>query len=70
MKDFAEIFRVLFAAVLFASPSTAQPFESSATWLQGFDDWISELSQVKATDFQWSVGAGAGTSPDFPGGDN
>ena len=70
MNDLAKSFRVFCAAVLFASPSAAQPFESSATWLQGFDDWISELSQVKATDFQWSVGAGMGTAPDFPGGDN
>jgi outer membrane scaffolding protein for murein synthesis (MipA/OmpV family) len=47
----------------------AQPFETSTSWLQGFDDWISEIGTMKAEDFQFSVGAGVGMTPDYPGGD-
>jgi outer membrane protein len=47
----------------------AQPFENSTTWLQGFDDWISEVGQMKAQDFQFSLGTGVGFAPDYPGSD-
>lgn len=46
----------------------AQPFETSNSWLQGFDDWISEIGAMKAADFQFSLGAGVGVTPDYPGG--
>jgi outer membrane scaffolding protein for murein synthesis (MipA/OmpV family) len=55
------------AAVTMFGTAAAQQFESSASWLQGFDDWLSELTDVRAEDVQWSVGAGLGTTPDFPG---
>jgi outer membrane protein len=46
----------------------AQPFETSTSWLQGFDDWISEIGAMKAEDFQFSLGTGVGLTPDYPGG--
>lgn len=68
--------RSFFAAALFGiallapnQPLHAQPFETSTSWLQGFDDWISEIGQMKAKDFQFSIGAGMGLTPDYPGSD-
>lgn len=68
--------RSLVAAALFNiallapnQPLHAQPFEASTSWLQGFDDWISEIGQMKAKDFQFSIGTGMGLTPDYPGGD-
>jgi len=71
-------FNFFFAVSLFAFASffgmpvtaNAQPFEDSTSWLEGFDDWAEELDQMKAEDFKFSIGAGAGTTADYPGGDN
>lgn len=70
MKRLTNCLHALCAGFLLVHPAFAQPLESSASWLQGFDDWISELSEIKANDFQWSVGGGLGATPDYPGGDN
>lgn len=59
------------AAMLAVPPAqAAQPFETTTSWLQGFDDWISELDQMQRKDFQFSLGAGIGVTPDYPGADN
>ena len=52
-----------------ASAVRAQSFSSgSAGWFDGFDDWLSDLGDIKVEDFQFSLGAGVGLAPDFPGG--
>jgi outer membrane protein len=51
-----------------ASTAWAQPFETSTSWLEGFDDWASEIGNMKAEDFQLSLGAGVGITPDYAGG--
>lgn len=68
-----KILSSVFAAAALLGPATiasAQPFETSTSWLEGFDDWINELSAMKMDDFQFAVGAGVGTTADYPGGDN
>ncbi|MDX2142663.1 MAG: MipA/OmpV family protein [Rhodospirillaceae bacterium] len=66
------LFGPLTAAAVIAASATAalaQPFETSTSWLQGFDDWISEIGAMKATDFQFSLGTGVGLTTDYPGSD-
>lgn len=70
VENFIRALGVAAVVVGLSTPVVAQSLDSSSSWLQGFDDWISELSEVKATDFQWSVGAGMGVAPDYAGGDN
>ncbi|PHY01604.1 MAG: hypothetical protein CK529_01815 [Rhodospirillaceae bacterium] len=48
-----------------ASIAWAQPFEISNSWLEGFDDWASEIGNMKAEDFQFSLGVGVGITPDL-----
>jgi outer membrane scaffolding protein for murein synthesis (MipA/OmpV family) len=49
--------------------ASAQTLGESNTWLEGFDDWLDEISDAKKDDFSFSLGAGVGTTPDYPGGD-
>jgi outer membrane protein len=66
-----KLFRGLALLALLTSPATtawAQPFETSTSWLEGFDDWASEIGNMKAEDFQFSLGTGVGMTPDYPGG--
>ncbi|MBL8645552.1 MAG: MipA/OmpV family protein [Rhodospirillaceae bacterium] len=64
---------VLVAILLVLSPqipAQAQDFGNSNTWLEGFDDWLDEISQMKRENWQMGIGVGLGTTPDYPGGDN
>ncbi|MBL8630079.1 MAG: MipA/OmpV family protein [Rhodospirillaceae bacterium] len=67
-------FAFLAAAVfLLASqvPARAQNLvSSSSSWLDGFDEWLDEIGQGKREHWQFGIGAGLGTAPDYPGGDN
>lgn len=76
MKIKAHFFKALVAiATLFGSNFAAQAqsldsIQNTAPWFEGFDDWINELGAIKAEDFTFGIGAGVGTTPDYPGGDN
>ncbi len=65
---------LVFAAIsVFAVQGSAQAqnlVSGSSSWLDGFDDWLDEIGEGKREHWQFGIGAGVGTAPDYPGGDN
>ncbi len=60
-----------YSVVALAGTAQAQSLVSdSTTWMDGFDDWLDEISQGRREHWQFGVGVGVGAAPDYPGGDN
>ncbi|MDX2222085.1 MAG: MipA/OmpV family protein [Rhodospirillaceae bacterium] len=55
--------------IAFAVPVRAQTLDTTTSWFEGIDDWLTEIGSLKLADFQFSVGAGMGIAPDYLGAD-
>lgn len=68
-RHFVFLCLLALTAVL-ASPtsSRAQGYDE-ATAFEGIDDWLSEMTNIRAEDFTVGIGVGVGLAPDYPGAD-